>query len=78
MANYETLRSKISAKLANAMDNGQQPTRSTLRIQYLDEDGEAVLMTDEDDFELAKAYAGGDMASPETNVVERLELWCSM
>ncbi|KAJ2451639.1 hypothetical protein EV183_003470 [Coemansia sp. RSA 2336] len=76
MASYETLRAKISAKLASAMDDGP-PGRSTLRIQYLDEDGEAVLMTDEDDFELAKAYAGGDMSTPETNVVERLELWCS-
>ncbi|KAI9479736.1 hypothetical protein BX667DRAFT_466871, partial [Coemansia mojavensis] len=76
MASYETLRAKISAKLASAMDE-EQPSRSALRIQYLDEDGEAVLMTDEDDFELAKAYAGGDMSTPETNVVERLELWCS-
>ncbi|KAJ2799518.1 hypothetical protein H4R20_004410 [Coemansia guatemalensis] len=77
LAAFETLRAKISAKLANATATGQ-PSRAALRIQYLDEDGEAVLMTDEDDFELAKAYAGGDMSTPESNVVERLELWCSL
>ncbi|KAJ2318064.1 hypothetical protein IWW52_002774, partial [Coemansia sp. RSA 2704] len=77
LASFDTLRSKISTKLANALADGQH-TRGTLRIQYLDEDGEAVLMTDEDDFELAKAYAGGDMSAPETNIVERLELWCTM
>ncbi|KAJ2764513.1 hypothetical protein IWQ56_004458, partial [Coemansia nantahalensis] len=54
------------------------PSHAALRIQYLDEDGEAVLMTDEDDFDLAKAYAGGDMSTPETNTVDRLELWCTM
>ncbi|PIA17278.1 hypothetical protein COEREDRAFT_80618 [Coemansia reversa NRRL 1564] len=77
LAAFETLRAKISAKIANAVASGQ-PSRAALRIQYLDEDGEAVLMTDEDDFELAKAYAGGDMSAPETNTVERLELWCSV
>ncbi|KAJ2081940.1 hypothetical protein H4R24_001972 [Coemansia sp. RSA 988] len=76
LASFETLRSKISAKLANAISSGQ-PSRAPLLIHYLDEDGEAVLMTDEDDFQLAKAYAGGDMSTLETNVVERLELWCS-
>ncbi|KAJ2409306.1 hypothetical protein J3F80_001405 [Coemansia sp. RSA 2526] len=74
LASFDTLRAKLSAKLANAVGGHS----SVLRIQYLDEDGEAVLMTDEDDFELAKAYAGGDMSAPETNIVERLELWCTL
>ncbi|KAJ1966435.1 hypothetical protein GGI12_000079 [Dipsacomyces acuminosporus] len=71
---YDTLCTRISEKLSNA--TGQQFADS-VKIRYLDEDGEAVLMTDQDDFELAKAYAGGDMSSPETNIVDRLELWCS-
>ncbi|KAJ2125527.1 hypothetical protein IW147_000879 [Coemansia sp. RSA 720] len=75
LASFDTLRAKLSAKLANAVAGGNS---GVLRIQYLDEDGEAVLMTDEDDFELAKAYAGGDMSAPETNIVERLELWCTL
>ncbi|KAJ2644746.1 hypothetical protein IW137_001999, partial [Coemansia sp. RSA 1287] len=74
LASFDTLRAKLSAKLANAVGGHS----SVVRIQYLDEDGEAVLMTDEDDFELAKAYAGGDMSAPETNIVERLELWCTL
>ncbi|KAJ1733007.1 hypothetical protein LPJ61_001770 [Coemansia biformis] len=81
MAPFDTLRAKVAAKLISATASGQQQQQSplsALRIQYLDEDGEAVLMTDEDDFELAKAYAGGDMSAPETNVVDRLELWCTM
>ncbi|KAJ1997692.1 hypothetical protein GGI04_005307, partial [Coemansia thaxteri] len=75
-ASYESLRAKLAAKLAAA--HSVPASAAGLRIRYLDEDGEAVLMTDEDDFELAKAYAGGDMSTPETNVVERLELWCSV
>ncbi|KAJ1915391.1 hypothetical protein IWQ60_008445 [Tieghemiomyces parasiticus] len=47
-----------------------------VRIKYRDEDDELVLMTDQEDFEMAKGYMGGDMSCPETNVVERLELWC--
>ncbi|KAJ2901536.1 hypothetical protein GGI21_004676 [Coemansia aciculifera] len=75
LASYDTLRSKLTAKLSSA--HGVSST-ATLRVRYLDEDGEAVLMTDEDDYELAKAYAGGDMSTPESNVVERLELWISV
>ncbi|KAJ2687581.1 hypothetical protein IWW39_002819 [Coemansia spiralis] len=75
MASYDSLRSKLAAKLSSA--HGVS-ANAALRIRYLDEDGEAVLMTDEDDYELAKAYAGGDMSTPESNVVERLELWCSV
>lgn len=75
MSSYNTLRSKLATKISAASDQGEVRPEA-LRIRYLDEDGEAVLMTDEDDFELAKAYAGGDMSTPETNVVERLELWC--
>ncbi|KAJ2024969.1 hypothetical protein H4S03_008990, partial [Coemansia sp. S3946] len=75
MASYDTLRAKLAAKLSSAHS---VTTTAALRIRYLDEDGEAVLMTDEDDYELAKAYAGGDMSTPESNVVERLELWCSV
>ncbi|KAJ1723530.1 hypothetical protein LPJ53_002142 [Coemansia erecta] len=74
-ATFDVLHSKLHAKISGATSN--PPPVSALRIRYMDEDGEAVLMTDEDDFELAKAYAGGDMSSVETNVVERLELWCS-
>ncbi|KAJ1860353.1 hypothetical protein LPJ73_001401 [Coemansia sp. RSA 2703] len=74
-ATFDVLHSKLHAKISSATSN--PPSVNTLRIRYMDEDGEAVLMTDEDDFELAKAYAGGDMSSVETNVVERLELWCS-
>ncbi|KAJ1967441.1 hypothetical protein H4R35_006710 [Dimargaris xerosporica] len=57
-----------------------QPTSvplTSLRIRYRDEDDELVLMTDQEDFELAKGYMGGDMSCPQSNVVERLELWCS-
>ncbi|KAJ2437845.1 hypothetical protein GGF42_008491, partial [Coemansia sp. RSA 2424] len=75
LASYDSLRSKLAAKLSSAHGVA---TTAALRIRYLDEDGEAVLMTDEDDYELAKAYAGGDMSTPESNVVERLELWCSV
>ncbi|KAJ2884545.1 hypothetical protein FB639_001939 [Coemansia asiatica] len=74
-ATFDTLHAKLHAKISGATSN--PPSASALKIRYMDEDGEAVLMTDEDDFELAKAYAGGDMSSAETNVVERLELWCS-
>ncbi|KAJ2089362.1 hypothetical protein IW138_003530 [Coemansia sp. RSA 986] len=79
-ASFDLLRAKVEAKVlasTNAGQDGGDKKSGSLRIRYLDEDGEAVLMTDEDDFELAKAYAGGDMSSPETNVVERLELWSS-
>ncbi|KAJ1730042.1 hypothetical protein LPJ72_004658 [Coemansia sp. Benny D160-2] len=80
-ASFELLQKKIEAKVLASTSAGQDENAkrsgAPLRIRYLDEDGEAVLMTDEDDFELAKAYAGGDMSSPETNVVERLELWSS-
>ncbi|KAJ2812051.1 hypothetical protein GGI24_006732 [Coemansia furcata] len=75
LASYESLRAKLAAKLSSAHG---VTTTAALRIRYLDEDGEAVLMTDDDDYELAKAYAGGDMSTPESNVVERLELWCSV
>ncbi|KAJ2723982.1 hypothetical protein GGI07_002269 [Coemansia sp. Benny D115] len=75
-ASFDVLRAKIDAKIASATSNGSN--LAGLRIRYMDEDGEAVLMTDEDDFELAKAYAGGDMTMDQANVVERLELWCSM
>ncbi|KAJ2743196.1 hypothetical protein GGI20_003923 [Coemansia sp. BCRC 34301] len=75
LASYDSLRAKLAAKLSSAHSVA---TTAALRIRYLDEDGEAVLMTDEDDYELAKAYAGGDMSTPESNVVERLELWCSV
>ncbi|KAJ2708024.1 hypothetical protein H4R19_004846 [Coemansia spiralis] len=81
LATFDTLRAKLATKLLSATATGHQQhpaLPSALRIQYLDEDGEAVLMTDEDDFELAKAYAGGDMSTPETNTVDRLELWCAM
>ncbi|KAJ2759715.1 hypothetical protein IWQ57_006483, partial [Coemansia nantahalensis] len=81
LASFDTLRTKLAAKLLSATASGHQPhlpSHAALRIQYLDEDGEAVLMTDEDDFDLAKAYAGGDMSTPETNTVDRLELWCTM
>ncbi|KAJ1816659.1 hypothetical protein LPJ56_002281 [Coemansia sp. RSA 2599] len=74
-ATFDTLHAKLHAKISGATSN--PPPASALKIRYMDEDGEAVLMTDEDDFELAKAYAGGDMSSAETNVVERIELWCS-
>ncbi|KAJ2614033.1 hypothetical protein H4S08_001915 [Coemansia sp. RSA 1365] len=74
---FETLRANISAKIANATVSGQ-PSRTALCIEYKDEVGESVLVTDEDDFALAKAYAGGDMSSPATNTVESLELWCSL
>ncbi|KAI9501519.1 hypothetical protein BX070DRAFT_227986 [Coemansia spiralis] len=77
-ATFDTLRLKVEAKLISSNpSDGEGRSSGALRIRYLDEDGEAVLMTDEDDYELAKAYAGGDMSSPETNIVERLELWCS-
>ncbi|ORX72661.1 hypothetical protein DL89DRAFT_320464 [Linderina pennispora] len=79
---FDGLVTKLTDKIAMVLAQyGQQQTVSPnagLKIRYLDEDGEAVLMTDEDDFELAKAYAGGDMSAPETNIVERLELWCSL
>ncbi|KAJ1891644.1 hypothetical protein LPJ66_006804 [Kickxella alabastrina] len=73
-ASFDVLHAKIDAKIASATTG----VVGSLRIRYMDEDGEAVLMTDDDDFELAKAYAGGDMTSAQTNVVERIELWCSM
>ncbi|KAJ1796302.1 hypothetical protein LPJ59_003832 [Coemansia sp. RSA 2399] len=79
-ASFDLLQAKVEAKVlasTNAGHDEGERKPGTLRIRYLDEDGEAVLMTDEDDYELAKAYAGGDMSSPETNVVERLELWSS-
>ncbi|KAJ2160978.1 hypothetical protein GGF46_001837 [Coemansia sp. RSA 552] len=75
LTTFDKLMASISNKLKNAT-RGQ--ASGSLRIQYMDEDGEAVLMTDDDDFELAKAYAGGDMTAPETNIVDRLELWCSI
>ncbi|KAJ1878904.1 hypothetical protein LPJ57_003143 [Coemansia sp. RSA 486] len=74
-ATFDILHAKLHAKISGATSS--PPPASALKIRYMDEDGEAVLMTDEDDFELAKAYAGGDMSSAETNVVERIELWCS-
>ncbi|RKP33284.1 hypothetical protein BJ085DRAFT_36702 [Dimargaris cristalligena] len=51
-------------------------TVQNIRVKYRDEDDELVLMTDQEDFEMAKGYMGGDMSCPDTNVVERLELWC--
>ncbi|KAJ1653173.1 hypothetical protein IWQ61_006650 [Dispira simplex] len=52
------------------------PNVHHLRIKYRDEDNELVLMTDQEDLEMAKGYMGGDMSCPSSNVVERLELWC--
>ncbi|KAJ2551693.1 hypothetical protein EV175_003597 [Coemansia sp. RSA 1933] len=79
-ASFDLLRSKVEAKVLASTNAGQDEgdrRPGSLRIRYLDEDGEAVLMTDDDDYELAKAYAGGDMSSPDTNVVDRLEIWSS-
>ncbi|KAJ1970027.1 hypothetical protein IWQ62_000232 [Dispira parvispora] len=52
------------------------PNVHHLRIKYRDEDNELVLLTDQEDLEMAKGYMGGDMSCPSSNIVERLELWC--
>ncbi|PVV01406.1 hypothetical protein BB560_004175 [Smittium megazygosporum] len=81
---FSSLYKKIISKLANssqeisAMIAQGRPLNGVIKIRYLDEDNELVLMTDDDDFELAKGYAGGDMSSSHANVVPRIELWCSL
>ncbi|PWA03485.1 hypothetical protein BB558_000358 [Smittium angustum] len=62
----------------NRQYDGGVVDQPQIKIRYLDEDNEMVLMVDSDDFELAKGYAGGDMSSSETNVISRIELWCSI
>ena len=65
---FATLHKRIMSKLS--------PASSRLRIKFRDEDDEFVLMTDDDDLEIAKGYVGGDMSSRDSNQVDRLELWC--
>ncbi|OLY84106.1 Neutrophil cytosol factor 2 [Smittium mucronatum] len=78
---FHTLRHLINNKISKA--TGKIPAYKnehspSVKIRFVDEDNEQVSMTDGDDFELAKGYAGGDMSSSESNVVPKLELFCSL
>ncbi|OMJ16486.1 Neutrophil cytosol factor 2 [Smittium culicis] len=80
---FNNLRLQINNKISKATGGRvhfqQNPNEiPQIKIRFVDEDNEQVLMTDSDDYELAKGYAGGDMSSSQTNVISRIEFFCSL
>ncbi|OMJ08209.1 Neutrophil cytosol factor 2 [Smittium culicis] len=73
------INNKISKATGGRVHYHQNPNDiPQIKIRFVDEDNEQVLMTDSDDYELAKGYAGGDMSSSQTNVIPRIEFFCSL
>ncbi|KAJ1918826.1 hypothetical protein H4219_002365 [Mycoemilia scoparia] len=72
---FEAVTKKLTTMLRN---QGTEISTKDFTLGYYDDEGEQVTMTDEDDWQIAKACAGGDISCPETNIVSDIKLWAQL